>query len=62
MLRDCIASGEASKDLDAAALKRISDISEFMEQAVRWCDRAQSMSPSGVRRLAQLSDKVFKLI
>lgn len=61
VLRDCITAGETSKDLDAAALKRIRDISEFMEQAVRWCDRAQSLSPAGVRRLAQLGDKVFKL-
>ena len=55
ILHDCLASGKIEKDIDATALKRISDLAEFMEDLGKWCDLAQNLSPAGAKRLAQLS-------
>lgn len=62
VLRECLAETEASKSADPATLKRFEDLAEFMELTSRWCERSQALSPAGLQRLANLGDKVFKLI
>ena len=61
VLQECLADAEAEKHPDPAVVKRLGDLAEFMAQAARWGDRAQALSPSALRRFAQLSDKIFKL-
>jgi DNA-binding transcriptional regulator GbsR (MarR family) len=62
VLRECLAETEVSKSADPATLKRFEDLTEFIELTSRWCERSQSLSPAGLKRLASLGDKVFKLI
>lgn len=62
VLRECAAEAAASKSIPASTLKRFADLAEFMELTSRWCERSQALSPAGLKRLASLGDKVFKLI
>ncbi len=62
VLRECAAEAAASKAIPASTLKRFADLAEFMELTSRWCERSQSLSPAGLKRLANLGDKVFKLL
>jgi DNA-binding transcriptional regulator GbsR (MarR family) len=62
VLRECLAETESSKSATPATRKRFEDLAEFMELTSRWCERSQSLSPAGLKRLASLGDKVFKLI
>ncbi len=61
LLRDCLDDATVAKDTDAKALKRLTDLTDFMEQAARWCDRSQNLSPTAARRFAKLTDKIFAL-
>lgn len=61
VLQECLADARSEKHPDQTVVKRLADLAEFMEQAVRWGDRAQALSPTALRRFAQLSDKIFKL-
>jgi DNA-binding transcriptional regulator GbsR (MarR family) len=62
VLRECAAEASSSKTIPASTLKRFADLAEFMELTSRWCERSQSLSPAGLKRLASLGDKVFKLL
>jgi DNA-binding transcriptional regulator GbsR (MarR family) len=62
ILRECAAEAASSKLIPASTLKRFTDLAEFMELTSRWCERSQSLSPAGLKRLASLGDKVFKLL
>mgnify|MGYP000897491122 CR=1 FL=1 len=62
VLRECAAEAASTKAIPATTLKRFSDLAELLELTDRWCDRAQSLSPAGLKRLANLGDKVFKLL
>ena len=62
LLRECAAEAASAKSIPASTLKRFADLAEFMDLTSRWCERSQSLSPSGLKRLASLGDKVFKLI
>jgi DNA-binding transcriptional regulator GbsR (MarR family) len=61
-LRECAAdSGTAKAGSSDCATQRIAELAAFIELAGGWADRAQSLSPASLRRLAQLGDKVFRL-
>jgi DNA-binding transcriptional regulator GbsR (MarR family) len=62
LLRQCVEDKASARDLGEAPLARLAALSEFMELSTRWCDRAEKLSPASARRLAQLSDKFFKLV
>lgn len=62
VLRECLAETEAARSPDPFVLKRFEDLAEFMELTSRWCERSQALPPAGLKRLANLGDKVFKLI
>lgn len=62
VLRECLDGARAEKSPDETVVGRLSDLTELLELASRWGDRAQALSPSGLRRFAKLSDKVFKLV
>ncbi|HVU17982.1 MAG TPA: MarR family transcriptional regulator [Candidatus Didemnitutus sp.] len=61
-LRECRDEAAAGKADSDHTIRRLSELIDFMELAVSWTDRAQSMSPASARKLFQLGDKVFRLV
>jgi DNA-binding transcriptional regulator GbsR (MarR family) len=60
-LRDCTREAKAGK-LDAEyTLRRLEELTDFIELAGSWADRTQGLSPAATKRLLQLGDKVFRL-
>lgn len=62
VVRECLAGAAGDRAIDASALKRLADLAELMEQSARWGELANGLSPTSARRLARLSDAVFKLV
>lgn len=62
VIRECLKSLSSDKEIDDAAELRLRDLAEMLEQASRWCDRSQALTPAGIRRLVNVGDKVFKLV
>lgn len=62
VIRECLQTADADKEIDDSADLRLRDLAELLEQASRWCDRSQALSPAGIRRLVNVGDKVFKLV
>lgn len=61
-LRECEQSAAAGKEDSDYTVQRLKDLITFMELAGSWSDKAQGMSPASVRKLAQLGEKVFRLV
>jgi len=61
-LRECEQEAVAGKQDSDHTVQRLQDLIAFMELAGSWGDKAQGMSPKSVRKLAQLGDKVFRLV
>lgn len=61
LLRDCVADKAATRDVEGIVRSRLEGLAEFTELTARWCDLAEKLSPTAAKRLAQLSDKIFKL-
>ncbi len=60
-LRECAEDAKKTKDADHT-VHRLDELIAFMELSNSWAEQAQSLSPAGAKRLAQLGDKVFKLV
>lgn len=61
-LRECAAEARASKADSDHTVRRLQDLIEFMELAGNWGERAHGLSPAGAKRLAQIGDRVFRLV
>jgi DNA-binding transcriptional regulator GbsR (MarR family) len=53
-------AGKNKADSDYTA-ERLRELIAFIELSASWADRAQGLSPKGVKRLLELGDKVFRL-
>ena len=62
MLRECVAELDEQKADEAYTEERLGELLELTELAASWCERAQKLSPDGLRRLLKLGDKIFKLV
>lgn len=62
MLRDCVKGLDGKKSDEAYAGERLSELLGLLELTTAWCERAQKLSPDGLRRLLKLGDKIFKLV
>lgn len=62
MLRECVAALDEQKADEAYTEERLNELLVLVELAAAWCERAQKLSPEGLRRLLKLSDKIFKLV
>lgn len=60
-LRACAEEAEAGKADADHTKERIAELVEFLALAGNWADQAQTLSPTGAKRLLQLGDKVFRL-
>ena len=60
-LRECAADAKASKTDSDYTAERLDELVRFLELTAGWADRAQGLSPKGLKRLLELSDKVFRL-
>jgi DNA-binding transcriptional regulator GbsR (MarR family) len=60
-LRDCAAEAKTSKSDTDYTAARLNELIAFMELSGSWADRAQGLSPAGVKRLLEVGDKVFRL-
>lgn len=61
-LRECHETATTGKDDSEFAAKRMAELIEFMELTAGWADKAQALSPASAKKLAQLGDKVFRLL
>ena len=61
-LRECTAEAGAAKGESDYTVKRMRELTEFLELAGGWADRAQGLSPAAAKRLCELGDKVFRLV
>jgi DNA-binding transcriptional regulator GbsR (MarR family) len=57
-LSDDAKSGKADSDYTSGRLR---ELIEFIELTANWADRAQGLSPTAVKRLLEVGDKVFRL-
>jgi DNA-binding transcriptional regulator GbsR (MarR family) len=60
-LRECAADAKASKADSDYTAERMEELIGFLELAGSWAERAQGLSPAGLKRLLELGDKVFRL-
>lgn len=61
-LRDCATDAKQDTTENAYTAQRIGELIEFLELSANWAERAQGLSPTSVRRLFELGDKVFRLV
>lgn len=61
-LRECAETAASSKADSDHTARRLKELTEFLELTLTWADKAQGLSPTAAKRLAQLGDKVFRLI
>lgn len=61
-LRACATEAKASKADSDYTVARLNELAAFVELAGSWGDRAQGLSPTAMKRLFELGDKVFRLV
>jgi DNA-binding transcriptional regulator GbsR (MarR family) len=62
VLRECAAEAKGGKADTDHTVKRINELTAFMELSATWAERAQQLSPAAAKRLFGLGDKVFRLV
>ena len=61
-LRECATEAKAGKTDSDFTTGRLEELTAFVELTSSWAERTQGLSPTALKRLFQLGDKVFRMV
>jgi len=62
VLRECVAEGEASGELDGQSRERLLEMLGFFEMTTSWYEQVRRMPRSTLARFVKMGSKVAKLL